>query len=71
MAPQARPLAQRPFGVELELTTSSQCSLEEVRSVLSTALREEVVHAGRGNQSSMQWKLVPDASVPVEQRRLP
>uniref|UniRef100_A0A7S0Q6V5 YEATS domain-containing protein n=1 Tax=Coccolithus braarudii TaxID=221442 RepID=A0A7S0Q6V5_9EUKA len=59
----SRPLATRPFGIELELTTSSQCSLDEVRNTLSRALKQVVVQADRSNRSSYCWKLVPDASV--------
>ena len=59
------PLPPRPFGVELELTTSARCSLEEVRRTLSLALpHEEVSHSTRDSLAGpREWRIVPDSSV--------
>ena len=60
-----RPISNRRFGVELELTRPSHFSLKDVRDVLHQAgLDCEVYeHSQAKNVGAVKWKIVQDGSV--------
>jgi hypothetical protein len=60
-----RPLSDRNFGIELELTMSNRFDLNDVRATLQQAgLQCEVHHQSQAkNVKSFNWKIVHDGSI--------